>query len=102
MARTWHCHLIHAKPSTKVPAELRPKYPPHVINSAVFQREVSDSAVGFGDIEATQSKLELSAEGFAIEVDLFSECARRGLRAEIPVQYSAREDEPKLVLLRRC
>jgi hypothetical protein len=39
------------------------------------------------------NRLELAARGFEIEVDMFAECARNGLRiAEILITYHARED----------
>jgi dolichol-phosphate mannosyltransferase len=46
-------------------------------------------------------RLELAARGFEIEVDMFVECMRKGLRiAELPITYRAREDQPKLSSLR--
>jgi hypothetical protein len=45
--------------------------------------------------------LALSAEGFAIEVDMLAECTRNGLHiAEIPIRYRARRDPAKLSSVR--
>jgi dolichol-phosphate hexosyltransferase len=58
--------------------------------------QVSDICSGlWGYRRHAIRSLELSAEGFAIEVDMFAECARNGFHiAEIPITYRARGENP--------
>jgi dolichol-phosphate mannosyltransferase len=68
---------------------------------ALFGTHISDVCTGFWAYRGDAiRRLELSAHGFEIEVDMFAECASEGLRfAEIPITYRAREDRPKLASL---
>ena len=69
---------------------------------ALFSINVTDVCTGLwgyrGDVIR---RLELEAQGFDIEADMYSECARKGLSiAEIPIRYRARADQAKLSSLR--
>ena len=68
----------------------------------LFGTHISDVCTGFWGYRSDAiRRLELAARGFEIEVDMFVECVRKGLRiAEIPITYRAREDQPKLSSLR--
>ena len=59
-----------------------------------FGTRISDVCTGFWGYRGDAIwRLELAARGFEIEVDMFAECARNGLRiAEILITYRARED----------
>ncbi len=64
----------------------------------LFASDVSDLCTGLwayrGDVV---QRLELDADGFEIEADMFAECALKGFTiAEVPITYRAREDQPKL------
>jgi dolichol-phosphate mannosyltransferase len=69
---------------------------------ALFGVGISDVCTGlWGFRRDAMERLELVASGFELEVDMFAECARNGLRiAEIPITYRAREDRPKLASIR--
>ena len=69
---------------------------------ALFGAHISDVCTGFwGYRNDAIRRLELTARGFEIEADMFTECVRKGLRiAEIPITYRARKDQPKLSSLR--
>ena len=69
---------------------------------ALFGMRISDVCTGFwGFRRDAIERLELVASGFELEVDMFAECARKGLRiAEIPITYRARVDQPKLASVR--
>ncbi len=69
---------------------------------ALFGVRISDVCTGlWGFRRDAMERLELVASGFELEVDMFAECARNGLRiAEIPITYRAREDRPKLASVR--
>ena len=69
---------------------------------ALFGVHISDVCTGFwGYRSDAVRRLELAANGFEIEADMFAECVRKGLRiAEIPITYRARVDQPKLSSLR--
>ena len=69
---------------------------------ALFNAQVSDICTGLWGYRGHAIRgLELTAEGFAIEADMFAECARKGFRiAEIPIAYSSRKDQPKLSSLK--
>lgn len=62
----------------------------------LFNVQVSDLCNGlWGYRGYAVSGLELAAEGFAIEVDMFAECARNGFHiAQIPITCRAREENP--------
>jgi dolichol-phosphate mannosyltransferase len=68
----------------------------------LFDAPISDVCTGFWGYRSDAiRRLELAARGFEIEVDMFVECMRKGLRiAELPITYRAREDQPKLSSLR--
>jgi dolichol-phosphate mannosyltransferase len=68
----------------------------------LFDAHNSDVCTGFWGYRSDAiRRLELAARGFEIEVDMFVECMRKGLRiAELPITYRAREDQPKLSSLR--
>jgi dolichol-phosphate mannosyltransferase len=69
---------------------------------ALFGAHISDVCTGFlGYRSDAIRRLDLAARGFEIEVDMFIECVRNGLRiTEIPITYRARADQPKLSSLR--
>ena len=69
---------------------------------ALFGTHISDVCTGFlGYRSDAIRRLDLAARGFEIEVDMFIECVRNGLRiTEIPITYRARADQPKLSSLR--
>jgi glycosyltransferase involved in cell wall biosynthesis len=64
----------------------------------LFGTDISDVCTGFwGYRSDAVRRLDLAARGFEIEVDMFAECVRNGLRiAEIPITYRARAGQPKL------
>jgi dolichol-phosphate mannosyltransferase len=68
----------------------------------LFHVKISDVCTGlWGYRRAALRRLELAADGFEIEAEMFAECVRKGLCiAEIPITYRAREDQPKLSSLR--
>jgi dolichol-phosphate mannosyltransferase len=69
---------------------------------SLFSTNVTDVCTGlWGYRGDTIQRLELGADGFEIEADMFSECAYKRLRfAEIPISYSPRVDRAKLASLR--
>jgi dolichol-phosphate mannosyltransferase len=69
---------------------------------ALFGAHISDVCTGFWAYRSDAiRRLDLAARGFEIEVDMFIECVRNGLRiTEIPITYRARADQPKLSSLR--
>jgi dolichol-phosphate mannosyltransferase len=68
----------------------------------LFGARISDVCTGFWGYRSDAiRRLQLSARGFEIEADMFTECVRKDLRiAEIPITYRARKDQPKLSSLR--
>jgi dolichol-phosphate mannosyltransferase len=62
----------------------------------LFDVQVSDICTGLWGCRGHAIRgFELSAAGFAIEVDMFAECARNGFHiAEIPITYRARGENP--------
>ena len=62
----------------------------------LFNVQISDVCSGlWGYRGRVIRSLELSAAGFAIEVDMLAECARNGFHiAEIPITYRARGENP--------
>jgi len=62
----------------------------------LFNVQISDVCSGlWGYRGRVIRSLELSAEGFAIEVDMLAECARNGYHmTEIPITYRARQENP--------
>jgi glycosyltransferase involved in cell wall biosynthesis len=69
---------------------------------ALFSIKVTDVCTGLWGYRGDAiRRLELEAQGFDIEADMYSECARKGLTiAEIPIRYRARADQAKLSSLR--
>jgi len=69
---------------------------------ALFGTDVTDVCTGlWGYRSDAIGCLELEAQGFEIEADMYAECARKGLRiAEIPIRYHPRADRAKLSSLR--
>jgi glycosyltransferase involved in cell wall biosynthesis len=68
----------------------------------LFGPRISDVCTGLWAYRSDAlRRMELAAEGFEIEADMFAECVKKGLRiAEIPITYRARSDQPKLSSLR--
>lgn len=68
--------------------------------SLLFGVPISDVCSGMWAFRSDELKsLDLSAEGFELEVDIFAECALRGIPiAEIPIAYRRRIGRPKLRL----
>jgi len=68
--------------------------------SIVFRTHVSDLCSGMWAFESERLKsLDLRANGFDLEADIFAECALRGIPIlEIPIRYDRRIGEPKLRL----
>jgi len=60
----------------------------------LFNSKISDVCTGFWGYRGNAIRsLSLTADGFAIEADMFAECARNQLRmAEISITYSARRE----------
>ena len=80
----------------------RGEHPLSLLAWALFGARISDVCTWFWAYRSDAiRRLELEASGFEIEADMFTECARNGLRiAEIPITYRARADQPKLSSLR--
>jgi glycosyltransferase involved in cell wall biosynthesis len=68
----------------------------------LFYANISDLCTGlWGFRRDAIRRLELAAEGFELEADMFSECVLKGCSiAEIPITYRARHDRPKLASFR--
>jgi hypothetical protein len=64
----------------------------------LFGARISDVCTGLWGFQSeTVRQLELVAQGFELEADMFAECAIKGCTiAEIPITYRARSDQPKL------
>ena len=64
-----------------------------VIARLLFNAHISDICTGLWGYQGYVIRdLELSADGFAIEADMFAECSRNGFcMAELPITYRARE-----------
>ena len=62
----------------------------------LFNVQISDVCSGLWGYRRNAIRgLELSADGFAIEVDMLAECTRNGFHiAEIPITYRARRENP--------
>ena len=73
-----------------------------VLANVLFRAGVSDMCTGlWGFRSPALNELELAAEGFDIEADMYIESVLKGLRlAELPIRYSARSDAAKLASLR--
>ena len=69
---------------------------------ALFSVNITDVCTGLWGFRGDAiRRLELKAQGFEIEADMYSECARKGLSiAEIPIHYRARADHAKLAAIR--
>jgi len=68
----------------------------------LFSAKISDLCSGlWGFRRDVIQRLELAAQGFDLEADMFAECVLKGCTiAEIPITYRARHDSPKLSSLR--
>ena len=68
----------------------------------LFNTKISDVCTGLWGFRRDAIRcVELNAQGFELEANLFVEIARRGCSiAEIPITYRARHDRPKLASLR--
>ncbi len=68
------------------------------IANLLFGSKITDLCTGYWGFRKKVIKgVELTAEGFDIEANLFSECTHRDfLFTEIPITYRTRGDEPKL------
>jgi len=68
--------------------------------SILFGTPVSDVCSGMWAFVTDRLKsLDLTANGFDLEADIFAECALRGIPIlEIPIRYDRRIGEPKLRL----
>lgn len=66
--------------------------------STLFNAPISDVCSGMWAFSSTHLKsLELTADGFDLEADIFAECARKGIRiAEVPIPYHKRIGRSKL------
>jgi len=66
--------------------------------SVVFATHISDVCSGMWAFESDRLKsLDLSANGFDLEADIFAECALRRIPIiEIPIRYARRIGRPKL------
>lgn len=73
-----------------------------VLVNVLFRTGVSDMCTGLWGFRGTAlDELELEAEGFDIEADMYIESVLKGLRlAELPIRYSARNDTAKLASFR--
>ena len=69
-----------------------------LIARTLYGKKVTDVCTGFWGFRGTAvNSMELAAQGFEIEADMYAECARHGFRiAEVPIDYRKREDRPKL------
>jgi glycosyltransferase involved in cell wall biosynthesis len=69
-----------------------------LIARALYGKKVTDVCTGFWGFRGEAvNTMELVAQGFEIEADMFAECARHDFSiAELPIDYSKREDRPKL------
>jgi len=74
----------------------RGEHPLSLLAWALFGARIGDVCTWFWAYRSDAiRRLELEASGFEIEADMFTECARNGLRiAELPITYRARADEP--------
>ncbi len=69
-----------------------------LIARTLFGGDITDLCTGFwGYRSDVIQAMELAAEGFEIEADMFVECALQGFRmGELAIDYSRRVDQPKL------
>jgi glycosyltransferase involved in cell wall biosynthesis len=69
-----------------------------LIARTLYGKKATDVCTGFWGFRGTAvNSMELSAQGFEIEADMYAECARHGFSiAELPIDYRKREDRPKL------
>jgi len=69
-----------------------------LIARALYGKKVTDVCTGFWGFRGeTISSMELVAQGFEIEADMYAECSRHGFSiVELPIDYRKREDRPKL------
>jgi len=69
-----------------------------ILGQLLFKARVSDMCTGlWGYRGDAMRRLELSAQGFEIEADMFAECTLKGLSmTELPINYYKRSDQAKL------
>jgi glycosyltransferase involved in cell wall biosynthesis len=69
-----------------------------ILGQLLFKARVSDMCTGlWGYQSEAMRRLELSAQGFEIEADMFAECVLKGFTiAELPINYYKRTDQAKL------
>ena len=69
-----------------------------ILGQLLFKARVSDMCTGlWGYRGDAMRRLELSAQGFEIEADMFAECTLKGLSmTELPINYYKRSDRAKL------
>jgi dolichol-phosphate hexosyltransferase len=72
------------------------------IGQLLFKARVSDICTGLWGYKGDAMRsLELSAQGFEIEVDMFAECTLKGLcMTELPINYYKRIDQAKLASIK--
>ncbi|UCH51743.1 MAG: glycosyltransferase [Chloroflexota bacterium] len=72
------------------------------IARALYRRGISDLCTGYWGFRGEIiPKLELLADGFTLEAELFADITKRGYKiAEIPIHYRRRRTPPKLNSLR--
>jgi glycosyltransferase involved in cell wall biosynthesis len=70
--------------------------------NVLYQVKITDVCTGFWGIRGDVIRsLNLSANGFEFEADLFARLSKNGYRiAEIPIYYRRREDKSKLKLIK--
>ena len=69
-----------------------------ILGQLLFEARVSDLCTGLWGYQGdAMRRLELSAQGFEIEADMFAECTMKGLSmTELPINYYKRTDQAKL------
>jgi len=69
-----------------------------ILGQLLFKARVSDMCTGlWGYRGDAMRRLELSAQGFEIEADMFAECTLKGFSmTELPINYYKRSDRAKL------
>ena len=69
-----------------------------MLGQLLFEARVSDLCTGLWGYQGdAMRRLELSAQGFEIEADMFAECTLKGLSmTELPINYYKRTDRAKL------
>ena len=73
-----------------------------MLGQLLFEARVSDLCTGLWGYQGdAMRRLELSAQGFEIEADMFAECTLKGLcMTELPINYYKRMDQAKLASIK--